>query len=97
MRAAAPLPGMLPFFPRAYQQLGGRISVLIKDGAAHHPHSPRDPKPIGDFIEASLKPAVTEPPAFVGKAFLPWAANGIPSHKATTREKKAKGVLAEGH
>jgi pimeloyl-ACP methyl ester carboxylesterase len=39
-----------------YQQYGGRISVMIKDGAGHHPHSLRDPKPIADFIEASLKP-----------------------------------------
>jgi pimeloyl-ACP methyl ester carboxylesterase len=53
----------------AYQQLGGRVSVMIKDGAAHHPHSLRDPQPIADFIEQSLRPAGGEPPAFVGKAF----------------------------
>jgi pimeloyl-ACP methyl ester carboxylesterase len=53
----------------AYQQLGGRISVMIKDGAAHHPHSLRDPKPIADFIEQSQKPVVVDPPAFVGKTF----------------------------
>jgi pimeloyl-ACP methyl ester carboxylesterase len=53
----------------AYQQLGGRISVMIKDGAGHHPHSLRDPKPIADFIEQSLSPAGSEPPGFVGKAF----------------------------
>lgn len=52
-----------------YQQLGGRISVMIKDGAGHHPHSLRDPKPIADFIERSLQPAGGEPPAFVGEAF----------------------------
>jgi pimeloyl-ACP methyl ester carboxylesterase len=51
----------------AYQHLGGRVSVMIKDGAAHHPHSLRDPKVIADFIEASQKPAVSAPPAFVGK------------------------------
>jgi len=50
-----------------YQQLGGRISMMIKDGAAHHPHSLRDAKPIADFVEASLKPVVANPPAFVGK------------------------------
>ena len=36
-----------------YQQYGGRISMIIKDGAGHHPHSLRDPKPIADFIEQS--------------------------------------------
>lgn len=38
-----------------YQQLGGRISVMIKDGAGHHPHSLRDPKPIADFITQSVR------------------------------------------
>jgi pimeloyl-ACP methyl ester carboxylesterase len=52
-----------------YQQLGGRISVMVKDGAAHHPHSLRDPRPIANFIEASQKPAAADPPAFAGKAF----------------------------
>jgi pimeloyl-ACP methyl ester carboxylesterase len=51
----------------AYQQLGGRISVMIKDGAAHHPHSLRDPKPIADFIEQSQRAVGNESPAFVGK------------------------------
>jgi len=50
-----------------YQQLGGWISVLIKDGAAHHPHSLRDPKPIADFIVASQKAAAAAPPSFVGR------------------------------
>jgi len=37
-----------------YQQLGGRISVMIKEGAGHHPHSLRDPTLIADFIEQSV-------------------------------------------
>jgi pimeloyl-ACP methyl ester carboxylesterase len=43
-----------------YQQFGGRISVMIKEGAGHHPHSLRDPTPIADFIEQSgnAKPPV---------------------------------------
>ncbi|MBN9521308.1 hypothetical protein J0H58_22770 [bacterium] len=52
-----------------YQQLGGRISVMVKDGAAHHPHSLRDPKIIADFIETSQKQVAVTPPAFAGKAF----------------------------
>ncbi len=49
----------------SYQQLGGRISVIIKDGAAHHPHSLRDPKPIADFIEQSVQPRAIPTPSFV--------------------------------
>jgi pimeloyl-ACP methyl ester carboxylesterase len=52
-----------------YHQFGGRISVMIKEGAGHHPHSLRDPKPIADFIEASVKAAMAPaaPPAFAPK------------------------------
>jgi hypothetical protein len=49
-----------------YQQMGGRISVMIKDGAGHHPHSLRDPKPIADFIEQSVQPRTAVTPAFAG-------------------------------
>ena len=38
-----------------YHAFGGRISVMIKEGRGHHPHSLRDPKPIADFIEQSVK------------------------------------------
>ncbi len=48
-----------------YQQLGGRISVMIKDGAAHHPHSLRDPTPIADFIVQSVQPATSTPPDYL--------------------------------
>lgn len=51
-----------------YQQLGGRISVMIKDGTGHHPHSLRDPTLIADFMESSLAPR-DPPPAFAGKYF----------------------------
>jgi hypothetical protein len=52
-----------------YQQLGGRVSVMIKEGAGHHPHSLRDPGPIADFIVHNLQPAAGSAPAFVGKKF----------------------------
>ena len=60
-----------------YQQLGGRISVMIKEGVAHHPHSLRDPTPIADFIVRSLQPAGVTPPAFVGKTFTKSSYYGI--------------------
>jgi len=40
-----------------YQQLGGRVTVMIKDGQAHHPHSLRDPGPIADWIVQHMLPA----------------------------------------
>jgi hypothetical protein len=52
-----------------YQQLGGRISVMIKEGRGHHPHSLRDPKPIADFIEQSVNETKTTPPSFAGDKF----------------------------
>src|SRR5262249_7699966 len=71
-----------------YQQLGGRISVLVKDGAAHHPHSRRGPKPIADFIEQSQKPVAGEPPAFVGKMFTKSSFYGVENaYREFPREK----------
>jgi hypothetical protein len=52
-----------------YQQYGGRISVMIKEGRGHHPHSLRDPKPIADFIEQSVHEAKAAAPDFAGARF----------------------------
>jgi pimeloyl-ACP methyl ester carboxylesterase len=52
-----------------YQQFGGRISMMIKEGYAHHPHSLRNPKPIADFIEQSVHEVRSPAPAFVGGTF----------------------------
>jgi hypothetical protein len=49
-----------------YQQFGGRISVMIKEGFGHHPHSLRDPKPIVDFILQSVRENNAPAPAFLG-------------------------------
>jgi pimeloyl-ACP methyl ester carboxylesterase len=49
-----------------YQQLSGRVSIMIKEGFGHHPHSLRDPKPIADFIAKSVQPRESVPPAFAG-------------------------------
>ena len=51
-----------------YHQLGGQISVMIKDGPAHHPHSLRNPKPIADWIVQHTRP--TNPrPEFIDETF----------------------------
>jgi len=47
-----------------YQQFGGRISIMIKEGFGHHPHSLRNPKPIADFIEQSVKEVKPASPDF---------------------------------
>jgi pimeloyl-ACP methyl ester carboxylesterase len=55
-----------------YHQVGGRISVLLKEGAAHHPHSLQDPKFLADFIETSVKAAMAPAaaaPAWAGRNF----------------------------
>ncbi|PYK60707.1 MAG: alpha/beta hydrolase [Verrucomicrobia bacterium] len=53
-----------------YQQLGGRITVMIKDGHAHHPHSLKNPKPIADWIEQHLLPAAGARPDFADENFI---------------------------
>jgi pimeloyl-ACP methyl ester carboxylesterase len=54
-----------------YHEFGGRVSMMIKEGAGHHPHSLNDPKLIADFIEQSVLAAAnpTPAPAYVGSGF----------------------------
>lgn len=53
-----------------YQQLGGRITTMIKEGKGHHPHSLRDPKPIADWIEQNSRPQNEgAPPIFAGAKY----------------------------
>ncbi len=56
-------------FEAIYQQFGGRITMMIKEGYAHHPHSLRNPKPIADFIEQSVQAVRSPAPAFAGNKF----------------------------
>jgi len=49
-----------------YQQFGGRISVMIKEGAGHHPHSLRDARPIADFIAQHVQTVESNPPPYLG-------------------------------
>jgi len=54
-----------------YQQLGGRITVILKDGPGHHPHSLRNPKPIADWIVQHLQPAApNNRPEFVDDHYI---------------------------
>ncbi|GHT13315.1 hypothetical protein FACS189432_06710 [Bacteroidia bacterium] len=52
-----------------YHGNGGRMSVLIKDGPAHHPHSLQNPNVIADFIEQSFKEKQAETPAFAPERY----------------------------
>ncbi len=52
-----------------YHQLGGLITVIIKEGHAHHPHSLQNAKPIADWIEQHMAPSTANRPAFVDAKF----------------------------
>jgi pimeloyl-ACP methyl ester carboxylesterase len=52
-----------------YHQLGGLITVMIKEGHAHHPHSLENAKPIADWIERHMTPSTANRPAFVDANF----------------------------
>jgi hypothetical protein len=71
-----------------YHQLGGRITVMIKEGAAHHPHSLRNPKLIADWIEKNVQPAGGDRPSFVDPTFTKSAYYGLAdSYKKLEEEK----------
>src|SRR6202165_4221155 len=52
-----------------YHQLGAAITVIIKEGHAHHPHSLQNPKPIADWIEQHMQPSTGNRPAFADTTF----------------------------
>jgi pimeloyl-ACP methyl ester carboxylesterase len=52
-----------------YHQLEGLITVMIKEGHAHHPHSLENAKPIADWIEQHMTPSTANRPAFVDANF----------------------------
>jgi len=54
---------------RIYHANGGRMSVLIKDGPAHHPHSLHNPNVIADFIENAYKETAATPPSYLPERY----------------------------
>jgi len=52
-----------------YHQLGGSITVMVKEGQAHHPHSLRNPTLIADWIERHMQPSSANRPAFADASF----------------------------
>lgn len=52
-----------------YHALGGQVTVMIKEGTAHHPHSLQDAKPIADWIEQHATSAPPEPFRLGGLSF----------------------------
>lgn len=84
---------------KIYQAFGGRISVIVKEGFGHHPHSLHDATPIADFIEQSCREQIVRPPNFIqaiykgpGSAPKTWFYNSTSStHWAETE----KATLSE--
>jgi len=40
---------------RNYQQLGGEIKVIVREGGGHYPTAPSDTKPVVEFIIRSQR------------------------------------------
>src|SRR6266852_205255 len=54
---------------KIYHQLGGSITVIMKEGVAHHPHSLIDPTPIADWIEQHMHPVEANRPGFADSTY----------------------------
>ena len=39
---------------KRYKELGGKITVIIKQGEGHYPLAPEDPAPVVNFITQSV-------------------------------------------
>jgi hypothetical protein len=73
-----------------YHAAGGRISVLLKDGPAHHPHSMRSPEIAADFIERSFAElsAQAMPPSWLPERYTRgWFSGTIPVYGYIESEK----------
>jgi hypothetical protein len=77
-----------------YHAFGGRISVMIKEGFGHHPHSLHDPTPIADFIEKSFREKAVLLPGYVkatyggpGAATKTWYYSVLDSYRWVPAEK----------
>ena len=40
---------------KRYKELGGAITVIVKEGEGHYPLAPKDPKPVVDFITEKVR------------------------------------------
>ncbi|HTU90442.1 MAG TPA: alpha/beta hydrolase [Gemmataceae bacterium] len=38
---------------KRYRELGGKITVIVQEGAGHYPLAPKDRKPVVDFLTKS--------------------------------------------
>src|SRR3984893_17229150 len=54
---------------KMYHQLGGSITVIMKEGVAHHPPSLVDPTLIADWIEQHMHPVEANRPAFADATY----------------------------
>src|SRR5439155_21896779 len=72
-----------------YQQLGGRITVMIKDGAAHHPHSLKNAKPIADWIEQHMVLTENARPDFANEQFIKTYYYSLESTNVWLKEEKS--------
>ena len=54
---------------KSYHTWGGSLTLIMKEGFAHHPHSLTDPTPIADWIEQHMQRVETNRPAFADSAW----------------------------
>ena len=77
-----------------YHAFGGRISVMVKEGFGHHPHSLHDATPIADFMEKSFREKAAPVPGYVksvyggpGAATKTWWYNTLDIYRSMPAEK----------
>ncbi|KAA6340213.1 hypothetical protein EZS27_011906 [termite gut metagenome] len=71
-----------------YHANGGRMSVIIKDGMAHHPHSLKNPHVIADFIEQSYKEKAGTTPSFLPEQYKKTAFYSTKAHYQYAKSEK---------
>jgi hypothetical protein len=77
---------------KRYQELGGRITVMIKEGTAHHPHSIKNPKLIADWMERNMKLTADTQPDFIDTTFTKSYYYGHESSYIYLKEEDTYGI-----
>ena len=75
-----------------YHQLGGRITVVIKEGPGHHPHSLQNPKLAADWIEQHSKGAGDSKPDFADEKFARSYYYGLDSTYKYLKEERTYAI-----
>ena len=85
---------------KRYKELGGKITVIVREGEGHFPLSPKDPKSVVDFIIKNARTGRAAPPnpapRFRSKATPPYPCTEAARPRGTIASRSKPGTASVG-